>query len=74
MLFVFHTSTIFRMRAQCLLNTPHNITFEQKEGEMAALMDVEVQHCAVVIATAFLNPSKQNYVILELEFNLIGRL
>jgi hypothetical protein len=48
------------MRAQLLADTPHNITVEEREGEMMSVMDVEVQHCAAVIAAAFLNPSKQN--------------
>jgi hypothetical protein len=46
------------MRAQVLVETPYNITIEEKGQEMMPLMDVEVQHCATVIAAAFLNPSK----------------
>jgi hypothetical protein len=52
--------SIFRIRAQAIVDIPHNITIEEKEGEMVPLMDVEVQHAAAVIAAAFLNPGKQN--------------
>jgi hypothetical protein len=50
----------FRIKAQAIVDIPHNITIEEKEGEMVPLMDVEVQHAAAVIAAAFLNPGKQN--------------
>lgn len=48
------------MRAQALVDTPRNIAVEEREGEMVPVMDVEVQHCAAVIAAAYLNPSKLN--------------
>jgi hypothetical protein len=31
-------------------------------GVMIPIMDVEVRHCAAVIAAAFLNPSKRNQI------------
>ena len=37
---------------------PPTITFKKKEGQMASLVDVEVEHYAAVIVAAFLNPSK----------------
>lgn len=61
MLFTFHLTTFFRIRAQGLvMNTPSIINLEEKEGEMAPIIEVEVKHCAAVIAAAFLDPSKQN--------------
>jgi hypothetical protein len=48
------------MRAQALVEVTlsESIAVERQEGEMAPLVDEEVQHCAAVIAAAFLNPSK----------------
>ena len=52
--------TSFRMRVEELVENIPTITVEPQEGEVMPLMDQEIQHCAAVIATAFLNPSKQN--------------
>lgn len=54
----YFTLTFFRMNAQLRIKTPPTITLEKKIGQMASLMDVEVEHCAAVIVAAFLNPSK----------------
>jgi hypothetical protein len=56
------TTFVFRMRAQALVNSPPVITIEENEGPgaMIPIMDVEVRHCAAVIAAAFLNPGKRN--------------
>jgi hypothetical protein len=52
---------IFRIRAQGLvMNTSSTIDVGENEGEMAPIIEVEVEHCAAVIAAAFLDPSKQN--------------
>lgn len=56
----FLLSTFFRMRAQAIVEAPPTIPVQEIEGRMIPLMDVEIQHCAAVIAAAFLNPSKQN--------------
>jgi hypothetical protein len=48
------------MRAEALIENIPAITIEPQEGEMMPLMDQEIQHCAAVIAAAFLNPSRQN--------------
>jgi hypothetical protein len=48
------------MRAQGLANSCEEIAIEENEGVMLPIMDVEVQHCAAVIAAAFLNPCKRN--------------
>jgi hypothetical protein len=52
------TISIFRMRAQAIIEALPSITVQETEGTMIPLMDVEVEHCAAVIAAAFLNPSK----------------
>jgi hypothetical protein len=52
--------TSFRMRVEELVENIPTITVKPQEGEVMPLMDQEIQHCAAVIATAFLNPSKQN--------------
>lgn len=58
--FTFHLTTILRIRAQGLVtSTSSTIDIGEKEGEMASIIDVEVEHCAAVIAAAFLNPCKQ---------------
>jgi hypothetical protein len=56
----FTGSTIFRIRARDLLNSPPTVNIEKDKGAMAPILDVEVQHCAVVIAAAMLDPSKLN--------------
>jgi hypothetical protein len=56
----FTISTFFRIRAQALWNSPPIVNIEDSEGAMASIVDAEVQHCATVIAAAFLNPSKLN--------------
>ena len=56
----FTISTIFRIRAQGRLNSPATIGIEENEGSMAPILDAEIQHCAAVIAAAFLNPGKLN--------------
>jgi hypothetical protein len=48
----------FRIRAQLLVQNPPKISIEENAGEMGPLLDEEIQHCATVIAAAFLNPSK----------------
>jgi hypothetical protein len=49
------------MRAQAQAQKSFiDISAEQKEGKMVSLMNIEVEHCAAVIAAAFLNPSKPN--------------
>jgi hypothetical protein len=48
------------MRVEELVENIPTITVEPQEGEVMPLMDQEIQHCAAVIAAAFLNPSKQN--------------
>jgi hypothetical protein len=61
MLFYFSSYNNFRLRAQGLVTaTSSIIDIEEKEGEMAPIIDIEVEHCAAVIAAAFLDPSKQN--------------
>ena len=52
--------TSFRMRVEELVENIPTITVEPQKGEVMPLMDQEIQHCAAVIAAAFLNPSKQN--------------
>jgi hypothetical protein len=46
------------MRAQAIVGAPPAITVQKTEGSTMTVMDEEVQHCAAVIAAAFLNPSK----------------
>ena len=48
------------MRAQAIVKAPPAIAVQETEGLMTAVTDKEVQHCAAVIAAAFLNPSKLN--------------
>ena len=48
------------MRAQAIVEAPPAIAIQETEGSMMAVTDKEVQHCAAVIAAAFLNPSKLN--------------
>lgn len=46
------------MRAQAIVEALPAIAVQEIEGPMMPLMDIEVEHCAAVIAAAFLNPSK----------------
>jgi hypothetical protein len=46
------------MRAQARVERPPVISVEEIEDAMTPLVNTEVQHCAAVIAAAFLNPSK----------------
>jgi hypothetical protein len=46
------------MRAQAIIKALPTIALPETEGPIIPLMEVEVEHCAVVIATAYLNPSK----------------
>ena len=48
------------MRAQNLWETPPTISITENEGKMGEILDAEVEHSAMVIATAFLNPGKLN--------------
>ena len=49
------------MRAQDKVAFTPTISIGENEGAMAPLFDEEIEHCAGVIAAAFLNPGKLNY-------------
>ena len=49
------------MRAQDKIAFTPTISIGENEGAMAPLFDEEIEHCAAVIAAAFLNPGKLNY-------------
>ena len=61
------------MRAQYIVEKTPKIVVVSQEGDgMMPLMNVEVQHSAAVIASAFLNPSKQNLRLELFYFNCLA--
>jgi hypothetical protein len=66
---IFTLITNFRMRAQNKVKkTLEIISVNEKEGEMSPLIDIEIQHCAAVIAAAFLNPRRLNLNLISNSF------
>jgi hypothetical protein len=57
-LFQYLPLTFFRMRAQAIIEALPAIAVPETEGPMIPLMKEEVEHCAAVIAAAYLNPCK----------------